>query len=118
MIVQWRFAFALSAILVSLPKGSATAIDTRPFFESQTLRIANPSPADDFGYSLDATYERLIAGAINVNDALGADVGAAYIYRRGADAKRLEEAVEMPVEGADIAETTIGFESANVSSPE
>jgi protein phosphatase len=34
------------------------------------------------------------------------------------EAEQNLEAVEMPVEGADIAETTIGFESANVSSPD
>ena len=66
-------------LAVGVPVPSA-AFTTQLFDETQTLRITDPGALDDLGYSLGVGAGSLIAGAINVKDAFGNDVGAAYVY--------------------------------------
>jgi hypothetical protein len=71
----------------------------KPFLETQTLRIEAPGPYDDLGYSLGAGGGSLIAGAINVQDSLGQDVGAAYVYERNSSGNWIEAGVLQPDDG-------------------
>jgi hypothetical protein len=90
---------ATYSCVVALCPQPVLAAGTPPYFETQTLRIANPGPLDDLGYSLGVDDGWLVAGAINVADDADQDVGAAYVYRQAANNAWLEDGVLTPHDG-------------------
>lgn len=90
---SWLLAASLAA--------TSTQAEAAPvlFAETQTLRISDPGPGDDLGYSLGTGGGMLIAGAINVKDHQGRSVGAAYVYSPDATGQWIETAVLRPDDG-------------------